>query len=503
MNSEKEELIEISIGSSKEFQSPSSEEYDNESSKSRFTRNIDITSQSDNLEESKESEKDSSNLSKLFYAKVSDKSLSKASNKNSNRFSNNSSEKESFKVPLSNSKDRLSSKDSNKEERLSNESNLSRKDFPTENSIGSSKEIEQEGTDGSSKEVCAEKSSEGSIKEVARSSNNENEEDHINSEAGSSKERFRDSDISSVKVRLIHSSKDNFEGSSLGSERERWDLDFTENEMDKSINSKDSVKEFEDNETVEISDGSLKEEEMEESTGSLKEEYFEKSDQSSKEILNTKKDSSIQDGDIEEKESSKELFRSIEEFKNSDDYTPSAEESEENEAEIMSRRPEKLSSQQEQSSESECESTPKNIQPYFDPKIRENVLKINTILKRAPASISIRAKNFIHMRRTSEVNQSQKDPFKNKQLLGDYRDQTAPMIPIDSRANSKQPNSLERKPRPANYRSMETLPSGPKDKENTYDYNQPSDRYKKPFSYQPRASNNGNKYYRCNCKIYL
>lgn len=315
--------------------------------------------------------------------------------------------------------------------------------------------------------------------------NSQYDEDNQQNSEESMKEQFGDNDISSIKVRLIHSSKDNFEGSSFGSDKERCDLDFTENEMNNSIDSKE-------NETVEISDGSLKEEEIEESTGSLKEEFFEKSENSSKEVLNTKKDSSIQDGDIEEKESSKEFFRSIEQFKSSENFTPSLEESEENEATtIVNRRPEKLSSHPEQSSESECESTPKNIQPYYDPKIRENVLKVNTILKRAPASISIRAKNFKHVRRTSEVNQSQKDPFKNQQLLGDYGDQSAPMIPIDSKANSKQANSLERKPRQVNYRSMESLPSGPKDKENTHDYNQPSERYKKPFSYQPTASNSG------------
>ena len=128
-------------------------------------------------------------------------------------------------------------------------------------------------------------------------------------------------------------------------------------------------------------------------------------------------------------------------------------------------------------------------------------MKVNTILKRIPASISIKAKNFKHVRRTSDVNQSHKDPFQNRQLLDDYGESSTPMIPIDSRANSKQPSSLERKPRPVNYRSMESLPSQPRDKENNNsfnneynDYNMPNDRYKKPFTYQPRTLNDGKCY---------
>ena len=321
LNSAKEELVEISIGSSKEFEQPSSEENDNESMKSRYISHIDVLSQSESIEESKKS-------------KISSKA--------------------SKRLPISSSKDRHSSKDSVKEDKVSNESDLSRKDLPTENSFGSSKEQKQEITDGSSKEVYAENNSEESIKEIALKSDNFDEINQSNFD--STKEGFKDSDISSVKVRLISSAKDYLEGSSLGSEKEQWDLNSTEYEMNGNVSSKQLE---EQQETEEESNGSLKEEEIEESTGSLKEEYYEKSEHSSKELLVTKKDSSIQDGDLEDKESSKELFRSIEEFKESDDYTPSKEESEEDEAQTISIKPERLSSHPGQASESEWESTPK------------------------------------------------------------------------------------------------------------------------------------------------
>jgi vacuolar-type H+-ATPase subunit I/STV1 len=87
---------------------------------------------------------------------------------------------------------------------------------------------------------------------------------------------------------------------------------------------------------VEESEGSSKEFEVEGTTGSSKEIFEEEAildksvESSSKEIDRTQKDTSIQDGDIESKESSKEPFKSLEDIKESSSYiTPVQEESEE------------------------------------------------------------------------------------------------------------------------------------------------------------------------------
>lgn len=85
----------------------------------------------------------------------------------------------------------------------------------------------------------------------------------------------------------------------------------------------------------EISEGSSKELEVEISTGSSKEIYEEEAimeksfESSAKEIDRTQKGSSIQDGDIESKESSKEPFKSMEDIRETSSYkTPVQEESE-------------------------------------------------------------------------------------------------------------------------------------------------------------------------------
>lgn len=190
------------------------------------------------------------------------------------------------------------------------------------------------------------------------------------------------------------------------------------------------------------------------------------------------KDSELPDGDIESKESSKQLFGGIEMFKESIG-TPILEESEEEDV-ASSIKIESLSSHCEQISESEREPTPTNQEPYLDPKIRNSVLKINTILKKTPTSLALIARNYINSSKKPVLSSSQPNPIpqpaREKQQLHDYGESSASQFyPRPSNRYQKPSGNSERQVN----RSMENLP--PQNKEYS-DYAYPNDRYQKPHS---------------------
>eukprot|EP00345_Euplotes_harpa_P004303 CAMPEP_0168321306 /NCGR_PEP_ID=MMETSP0213-20121227/2193_1 /TAXON_ID=151035 /ORGANISM="Euplotes harpa, Strain FSP1.4" /LENGTH=297 /DNA_ID=CAMNT_0008322933 /DNA_START=120 /DNA_END=1013 /DNA_ORIENTATION=- len=104
------------------------------------------------------------------------------------------------------------------------------------------------------------------------------------------------------------------------------------------------------------------------------------------------------------------------------------------------------------------------------------------------------AKTFNNPRPLPEVSQSQQNPLTTQ--IGDYGDSSVPVIGVESRPNNRYPVSEDQNSKLINHRSMENLPPRPREKENSNlfnneynEYNAPSDRYQKPFSYQPRPFN--------------
>jgi len=312
----------------------------------------------------------------------------------------------------------------------------SEKDSIGEFSKGSEKEFEVENSYGSSKELIP--VIEAPIEEDSESEDQlDNLEVDLISLASSSKDLKGDSDISAIRscYNAEHPSRRYIDKRSFNSASAKY-VEITsggESEMDthKSIASRQTNR-INFHEVPEMSVGSSKETEMELTNGSSKELLSEaeeaiisqlsiimdKSADSSKEYDPTNK-SSMKDGDLESKESSKEIRSKV--LETAEYISQILEESEE-EDKVSSIYPESLSSHVEQISESEREPTPKNSEPWMDSKIRDSVLKINTILKKNPTSLKQLAKNLIH----SQPQLPSHPPHQSQKRLFDYGDFAPP-----------------------------------------------------------------------------
>ena len=435
LGSEKEELMEKSYGSGKEYPKASSREHDNSSGKSRYIE-YDLGPSDIDIEESQSIE-------------VSFRDIDASS--------------------------------SNKEV------------LPEPESKDSRKEIKITSDESSAKELIQEKVSEGSSKElIAEVDTIQDESEEISQ--GSDKEIRASSEISNIRIRIDpnHPGRGYIDKRSFHSASAKY-VEITSSD-ESEMNTNDNKRYAQDDviidfyEMPESSNGSSKELEIEYSTGSSKEEYaaeeyiaeepVPKSEHSSKEFI-TKKDSELPDGEIESKESSKQLFASIDMFKESIG-TPILEESEEEER-ASSIKIESLSSHCEQISESEREPTPTNQEPYLDPKIRNSVLKINTILKKTPTSLALIARNYINASKPPVVSHSQPNPIpqpaRERQQLHDYGESSnSQFYPKPNNRYQKPTGNSERQVN----KSLENLPA----RNNEYnDYAYPEDKkYQQPHS---------------------
>ena len=172
---------------------------------------------------------------------------------------------------------------------------------------------------------------------------------------------------------------------------------------------------------------------------------MEKSDDSEKEQYMTSKASSAHDGDLEDKESSKDRNFTLEQHVTDTYNTPLNEESEEEEKSTFGSRT--VFSHVGQPSESEREQTPDpdQVPDYMVPRLRENTLKVSNVLKRNPKSVLFYPRNYNEVRV-----QIQNAKPRINQRLHDYGDPTQASTVNNGRGN--------RRPEPGYIRSLEELP---------------------------------------------